>query len=716
MWGANGQEKEIEAAERVHPRNSGQNGIEGQVYPRHASLSRHAVPNAIESSPANVNARFQEFRSLVDGTSPDTHDTPWDSFLTITYLMCCPTTSDAGRFCLMVTRHLLETPWREKYVAQLISQPCIRLPDVSSSDGLELLQLLEKHFLVPSLAHSLPVRLVYERLAEQVQSVSDLSSRPSSSTAESAKGLPVDHDLNVRLLIRGCWRSALSNPDLQNGRRHPANNTRSSLSPSTVSLLNDVSHRLTTPDLAHRLRRIWQALKKDASKAPQQLSNLMAACITDHSKISMALDLLETVPQIVLRDWIAAMSTARIGDRPVPQLGRGSPLYLKMWFELFYRLDTRSYATMSDQTSMCQYAFEQFASAFFHHDYPPFTLVAALQYALLRHRSFDGSASGRLIDYVESSTLISAQRDYKGIPLNGLLAELMSDLDKRSLPNHGVLELLVPYIHEHQKFYAITNLLKRLCRRKTKLSDATFLVTYTSQVFEEIKGETDGPRLGFNIACFSLLLKAQAALDVTTTEARARLETLQSRRFFSHVLDRAQDARIVPLAYHDLTPDLSKEAQTDIIHQFAHQYAMDRTRTIKQNWRSINYLYVYLRKHCLPIRPMFTQALVSACITRPLAENRFVPQKFAVWICRLVGQVEGEAVATQVEHYFWAWRGDLILEAKRELIRLGVYDVARVEIMDRLKLMKAARRRDGKAEKGGEPGGGLSEDDSDTQE
>jgi hypothetical protein len=114
---------------------------------------------------------------------------------------------------------------------------------------------------------------------------------------------------------------------------------------------------------------------------------------------------------------------------------------------------------------------------------------------------------------------------------------------------------------------------------------------------------------------------------------------------------------------------------------------MDRTRSIEQNWRSLRYLYMYLDIHELPIQPLFTKAIVSVCITRPLAENRFVSQKKAVWVCKLVAKVEGEIVARQLEQYFWAWRGDLILEAKKALVQLGVYDDARVSIMERLKLL-----------------------------
>ena len=61
------------------------------------------------------------------------------------------------------------------------------------------------------------------------------------------------------------------------------------------------------------------------------------------------------------------------------------------------------------------------------------------------------------------------------------------------------------------------------------------------------------------------------------------------------------------------------------------------------------------------------------CVTRPLDEGKFVPQKYAAWVCRVVARVDGEQAALAVERHFWAWRGDLILSAKRQLLALGVY-------------------------------------------
>ncbi|KAF1977104.1 hypothetical protein BU23DRAFT_453675 [Bimuria novae-zelandiae CBS 107.79] len=292
-----------------------------------------------------------------------------------------------------------------------------------------------------------------------------------------------------------------------------------------------------------------------------------------------------------------------------------------------------------------------------------------------------------------------------------MLARLMSDLTARSLPNHGVLELLIPYVEGHKSFHSISNLLERLVTNKTKLSSTTFLESYTDLLLEEISTESEITRLGYNLASFNRLLNAQLALGVADVHTKARFEAIRSHRLFCHILARANDASVVPLAYRNLTANIPKEVQADLVHQFAFQYATDRTRSIQQNWRSIRYLYFYLRIHDMAIRPLFTRTVVSVCITRPLAEKRFVAQKKAVWVCRLVAEVEGEAAARHVEQYFWAWRGDLILQARRELVRLGVYDLARVTTMERLKLLTVVPKRTPECEEDVDTHGhGLAED------
>lgn len=615
---------------------------------------------------------------------------PPRDFLTINYLMCCPHGSDAAsRFCVLAFQYLLDTPWRDKYTVELFGQTSVRLPRVLGPHGLPFLQILREQYLGSFVPQSSAMQRIYARLARQLHQASAPSStfKPE---VQTAAGGSIDRDANVRLLIHDLWNCTQSCIKRDSASLFGQNNRRrasSQMSDGSMLLMRMASDGLSDQALVHCLRSIWDALDTNPSRAPQHLGNLIYACVKNQSRVPMALNLLEIIPQSVLRDWIAAMSATGGEKHRVPQLGQRGPLYLNMWFRLLYQLDARTNAILDEQASLCQFAFHRFVRAHFDHDYPPFTLVIALLYGLLGHKSFATKASVHLSEYIESSSLFSAEKDYTDISLDGLLAELMDDLARESLPNHGVLELLIPYIDEYKGFRRVSNTLEQISKHKIKISDTAFLTRYTAGVLEEISKKPEFTGLGHGLASFHRLVTSQATLNPAATKLQARLEDTQARRSFSHILARANEAHIVPLAYRDLNPDLPEQVQTDLIHQFAYQYALDRTRSVEQNWRSLRYLYLYLRIHNLPIQPLFTKTIVSACITRPLAENRFVAQKKAVWVCKLVARVEGEAAARQVEHLFWAWRGDLILRAKSELMRLGVHDVARVGVVERLKVL-----------------------------
>ena len=651
------------------------------------------LPESVDCATAHAEACHAKFRALVDGTSPNVYD---HSFLITNYLLCCPHDSDAaGAFCTLAFRYLVDTPWRKKYIMSLFGQASVRLPHVLGPQGLPFLRILREQCSGSSLPSSSAMYLVYARLAEQLlQSPTPLSST-SKTEVQTVTDISVDRDAGMRLLIHGLWtynplRLDYSGASLvgQDEARLVADNQGSRTCNDSGLLMRMVSDRLSDSVLVRCLHNIWHDLDTNALRTPRHLVEMIYACVKSKSNIEMGLNLLELIPRPMLRDWICAMSATGKEKHRVSQLGQRGPLYLSMWFRLLYQLDIRTNAMLDEQGSLCHFTFHRVVRAHLDHDHPPFTMVIALLYCLLGHESFaKAEASIHLYDYIESGRIFSASGNHKNMTLDELLTKLMYDLDKASLPNHGVLELLIPHLDDHKGFRRVSHLVEQLRKHKIKLSDTTFLTRYTTKVFEEISQDTDITRLGRNLASFKLLLNPQAALGAASTILQARLKDAQARRSFNHILAGARYAHIVPLAYRNLTADLPKHIQVELIHQFAYQYAMDRTRSIEQNWRSLRYLYMYLDIHELPIQPLFTKAIVSVCITRPLAENRFVSQKKAVWVCKLVAKVEGEIVARQLEQYFWAWRGDLILEAKKALVQLGVYDDARVSIMERLKLL-----------------------------
>lgn len=158
----------------------------------------------------------------------------------------------------------------------------------------------------------------------------------------------------------------------------------------------------------------------------------------------------------------------------------------------------------------------------------------------------------------------------------------------------------------------------------------------------------------------------------------------RARRQFKRILDMAADGHALPLHIRCESVETLMKQRTEIIHQIAHQYSIDYTRSYLQNWRSIYYLYRYLKYYKLPIGPLFTKAVVRVCLTQPMTQNRFVSARRLTWVCELVARVQGEAVAKNIEYVFWTWRGNLIQQAKKTSDDSGGSGPARISTMKRL--------------------------------
>lgn len=671
----------------------------------------HVPVEPAENVCSDVDERFDRFRSIIHGATPAMfaerdHTTVAGScealgqlmehdisrpgtFLSQVYLTCCPSNAGASRFCFLAFQYLLETPWAEKYTVELFGLPAVVLPSIYEPEGLHFLQLMDKTYLAPFKPRSAGVHCIYRKLALSVQRQPAPAPLLQQAREKVFMYFPPDNnsDAAVRLLIRGLWDSAhfSVSPDwlttaslrLQDNREQPS-------SQSSGILLHQASFELSDQQLGRQLRLL---LSSDDMGAPLELSRIIMRCMHDDLMIPSSLDYLELVPSSVLRTWIAAMSVTATEARTVPQLGQKSLAYVHMWFKLLYRLDMRRGPSTEHQASLYQFALKTFICAHFEYRYPHSRLIVGLLYGLLGHDSFAGNLSVQLFDWIESYVLFLVPQDHKPASLNVMLVKLMSDLASKSLPNHGVLELIIPYMSEYKSFHSVTKILERLSKSGTKISNTKYLDTYVDQVREEVSKRHGLSGHGNDVFSFRRFLDANRALDVMMVESQSCIIECGSRRFFNHILARANNAHIVPLAYRKLTPDIPKEVQGDLIHQFAHQYAMDRTRSCQQNWRALHYLYLYLRNHQLPIQPLFTRSIVSVGITRPLQESKFVAQKRAVWVCRLVAKAEGVEAARRVEQYFWAGRGNLILQAKRDLVELEEYDEVHVGTMGRLNLL-----------------------------
>ncbi|KAF2272449.1 uncharacterized protein EI97DRAFT_470412 [Westerdykella ornata] len=134
---------------------------------------------------------------------------------------------------------------------------------------------------------------------------------------------------------------------------------------------------------------------------------------------------------------------------------------------------------------------------------------------------------------------------------------------------------------------------------------------------------------------------------------------------FQAILDRARSANVLPPSYWNETIDAPSYRRAEIIHELAHRYSINHTRSSTHNWRAVKQLHRYLVSYDLPMKPLFTKALVRICLAEAMTRNKFVNGKTMAWVVEQVAKVEGADVARSIEYQFWVWRGGLIEKANR---------------------------------------------------
>ncbi|KAF2200625.1 hypothetical protein GQ43DRAFT_373404 [Delitschia confertaspora ATCC 74209] len=251
-------------------------------------------------------------------------------------------------------------------------------------------------------------------------------------------------------------------------------------------------------------------------------------------------------------------------------------------------------------------------------------------------------------------------------------------MSKSSIPHENLFEFTVQFLYEYRHADTVISFLKLIEAKGGKISNPEFLHQFMLRVLDE-----DSP-FAYH------LCRAISALDVSSDPQfplRSILEALETRHKFQDIIDRAETSQLLPASLKDLPIDELQKAQTVLIHQVAHQYSIDHSRSCRSAQQQVNLLFKYLRARDLPIGPLFTRAVVRVCITRPMMERRWVSRRRVEAICRIVAKVEGTEVAGQVRSTFLDWRGGLITDSHRKLIELGGSGSAHVNTMRRLGLI-----------------------------
>ncbi|KAH6637611.1 hypothetical protein C7974DRAFT_389858, partial [Boeremia exigua] len=348
---------------------------------------------------------------------------------------------------------------------------------------------------------------------------------------------------------------------------------------------------------------------------------------------------------------------------------------LEKWFRLLHQVDIKA----NTDNALLNAVLVSLAKAMYHHDTKPMVPAEYFVKALLLHQHLDGQ-------------MLSPANEPRRVQT--LFADVLLQMQAQPEQYTAFLNLALPLIAKHAGLHVLLCCLQTMNKQKLPLSTQ---MNFDSFIADRIAvlhtstaklAESQIQKRAFALQACEKLLHVLSRMGCALPARTKEVATLSGTRQFNNVLVHARDNHALPIVYRDLTADISLMERVALVHQLAHHYAQDTTRSHREVWRSIYYLYKFLLSNSLPIGPLFTKAVVHSSITRPLLENRFVSARRLIWVCHLVARVEGNEVAAQVEKRFFVWRGDLIGRAKRVYVSVGgsKHDHAHVGTMKRLGL------------------------------
>ena len=493
-------------------------------------------------------------------------------------------------------------------------------------------------------------------------------------------------DTNLILVIRQIWQSIDSQP--------------SKPQDSTIQILQKLARKITDPQRSRPLMSILANIK--------EADHTVMAVIVSASTMEHWVKAAEHVLSCFPRDQLAAYASS-VTSQLVQMAQRNHRLpkstyvrRLNTWVELLHRLDittpSRRQRTILLDLALTQISEQVFAFTSGLHVGSDAILIALLRKLQMRH-SYDSLAVKVLLKLITSRSKATPNHT-NSVKVAQSLAQLFDRMKRYSLPYEDLLESFLIHISQHGSLSLALRMLTEMERYKLTLRDFYYMdklvaakvsaIQRPENPATESQRQLDAYSLYLCRQIFELLSKITVAsgtnMPSVTEEAVA---TTDAERQVRHILDRAKDYHALPLASRNLSVKMPAQERVNLIHQLAHHYSVNTTRTQLENWRAVYYLYRHLQQHGLPIGSLFTKAVVRVSITRPLIECRFVSARRLLWVCRLVARVEGQEVAKGIEHNFWLWRGDLILYAKRVFMRSGgsSKEKAHLGTMKRLKLI-----------------------------
>ena len=558
----------------------------------------------------------------------------------------------------MVIRHVLDQGW---YWAPIIKEYDANMfPSIHESMFSELLDCLQT--ILSRAPGDLHIHQLLQDLAQ---------------SALHAEHIETPYlDDHVSRLIQQLWQSSLSRgsqkvPAIRELMTALANKLRSKYEQALLTrLISDQNNAKT-----QILRSVARVIER-----PKHLARAKRALSCMPGKLLVAL-----VPEVTLH---LAKAIPRTSSLPCGIHVKR----LSVWLQLVQGLESNTDPAISLFDSALA-ALAKVVSASRSSDrLRPETFTHAVLSMLAEQEDFKSERARQFIKRY-SSSMWEQSHDSFATRLEHLVLKLRDD----SLPCDRLLELSLTLVARHATLDLVLRCLNMLNRQQLPVSDAVLhacidrmadtmgAISVQTGTVANKKAQHDAYALRMCKDIQSILdqsnplwmsLNVPSTLDRDSSLSRVRamgdeMDMIQATRQFEHLICRAQDSHTLPIAFRDSTRDLSKTQRIGLVHQLAHLYSQDTTRTHRQSYRSIFYLYRYLTENDFPIGPLFSRSVVQIAITRPLSENRFVSARRLIWVCHLVTRVEGASAARQLESEFYQRRGDAISHAKSVFVSLG---------------------------------------------
>ena len=607
----------------------------------------------------NLDACLQAFRMriavAVASSEKDKAQVLLDAFRA-----CSPARSSPWTYTTTVLQYLVDVEWDPAPILGVRAISSVATPPTYSLENIALLRTLDA--VLTAFPHC--VSQVHRLCMQIAKEVSNAD--PSSGSTQDALLLQA---------IRQLWQTA------------HAQNTE--LEEAVIESICAVAGK--AKDRRHL--EVLRSILVDPESAGHLIRNLVVRASEHSTAYTVAERVLACVPTSRLHAWVPILSRSFVW-----KLAHGSLLRrADTWLRILHYLDSASASRESGVVLL-----DTAMPSLVHAALPPRTqgrlqsqiLLKAILLRFSQQDEFQSIPHDQMSALMQSMDALDSTLNTP-IPFNELAGMLLLRMQSEGLPYRALAETTIKVLAQHADYGSTLSFLNILDQQKVTVRDTQLLdevikqriIHANNKAFTRSKSKRQ--HNAFALQTCQRIVEVLSRISTPNKAASRDLITLQAERQFQHILDRAHADHALPLNFRNMTADILVQQRVFLIHQLAHQYSTDSTRSCRQSSRSIYYLYKYLLRYSHPIGPLFTKAVVRTAIIRPLSQNYFVSARRLIWVCHLVARVEGESSAKKIEYNFWLWRGDLIKHAKSVYIGVGgdSTEKAHIGTMKRLKLI-----------------------------